>query len=92
MALIASFFLKKKMIDINAQPKIFHRKFLKIMLTGPNDFNLDLFAYNKLLKKGLKEINILVNFKKRKYGLAKGGGSIKGKISLSLKTLKYIFR
>ena len=62
------------------------------MFAGPNDFNLDLFSYNKLLKKGLKEINISVKFKKRKYGLAKGGGSIKGKIDLSLKTLRYIFK
>ena len=51
MALVSSFFLKTKMSDINAQPKIFHRRFLKLMFAGPNDFNLDLFSYNKLLKK-----------------------------------------
>lgn len=92
MALISSFFLKVKMTDINAQPKIFHRRFIKMISNGPNDFNLDLFVYSKLLKVGLNEVNISVYFKKRKYGIAKGGGSILGKISLSLKTLKYIFK
>ena len=91
MSLICSLTLNKKFHDINAQPKIFHKKFLKKILTGPNDFNLDLFTYNILLQNGLLELNIPVNFRKRRYGISKGGGSISGKIKLSLRTLKYIF-
>ncbi len=92
MSFIANFFLKSRMSDINAQPKIFHKKFLKIVFKGPNDFNLDLFVYDKLLKINLKKIGLPVDFKKRNHGISKGGGSILGKFKLSIKTLKYIYK
>lgn len=90
MSLICSVILRTNISDINAQPKIFHKKIIDKILYGPDDFMLDLFTYYLLKKEGYKEENILVFFKERRFGIAKGGGSLKGKIKLSLNTIKYL--
>ena len=43
MGVYCSIFFKKWFYDINAQPKIFHRSFLKKFNNPPLDFSLDLF-------------------------------------------------
>ena len=86
-----NFFLKK-LSDINAQPKIFHKNFLKKIDNPPSDFSLDLYL---LITAKLNNYEILtypVILKKRIAGLAKGGGSFKGKIKLTCRTLKYIYK
>lgn len=82
--------MKKWMYDINAQPKIFHRDFLKNFSKAPLDFSLDLFWVNYFKQKKIKINIISVFFNKRIYGESKGGGSITGKIKLIKRTLAYI--
>lgn len=86
------FYLKKYVSDINAQPKIFHKKLVSKLIDYPNDFLLDLFLIRRALDNNyqIEENEIIMN--KRLYGEAKGGGSFLGKIKLSLRTLKFIFK
>ena len=90
MSLIASVIFLKKINDINAQPKIFPKSFLPYLQNHPNDFSLDLFFLVIAKKHNYKIINHDVTMKKRIYGEAKGGGSLKGKIKLIIRTLIYI--
>ena len=94
MQVIASLALKTYLDDINAQPKIFSRKFYEkfIKNKAPYDFSLDLFVLYKARKNSLKIKEIEVNFAKRMHGEAKGGGSWKTRIKLIKRTFSYIFK
>lgn len=92
MSLISSLLLGVKLRDINAQPKIFHRDFMKNMQYAPNDFSLDLYLLFIASKNKIKINSFPVIFCDREYGIAKGGGSLKGKYKLIKRTLKYILK
>lgn len=76
--------------DINAQPKIFHNSFFKKLDNPPNDFSLDLYLLYYFKSKGIKVETYPVFFNKRRYGEAKGGGSLIGKYKLIKRTFSYI--
>ena len=92
MGFVASAALSAPLVDINAQPKIFHRNLLAEMTDAPWDFSLDLYLLYLAQRKGLKVIEQPVHFGARTYGEAKGGGSLGGKARLTRRTLGYIFR
>lgn len=92
MGIYSSVILKKWMYDINAQPKIFHKSFLKEFENPPLDFSLDLFLIYFFKSKKIEIKTFPVFFNKREYGEAKGGGTLKGKIKLIARTLSYIHR
>ena len=83
---------KKKLNDINGQPKIFSRNLFKKFINPPKDFLLDYFLLNLAVEENYKILNIDVDFHERSYGLPKGGGSLIGKIKLSLKTIYYVIK
>ena len=92
MSMLVSFLFKYKLTDINAQPKIFPKNFLKMLENPPLDFSLDLYF---LLIAKINNYKILENpitVHKRVAGKAKGGGSLLAKIKLTSRTLNYIFR
>ena len=91
MALIASFVLGIKLIDINAQPKVFSRSVLEILKNPPDDFSLDLYLMYQAKIKSVEVIEYPVSFATRRYGQSKGGGSIRGKAKLIMRSLKYIW-
>lgn len=92
MQVLASIVLKTPLEEINAQPKLFSRKFYDLYLKqgAPNDFSLDLYALYHAYRNS-KLISIPVYFNKRIHGEAKGGGSWSGRIKLIKRTLAYIF-
>jgi glycosyltransferase involved in cell wall biosynthesis len=92
MALIASMLFGKKFNEINAQPKIFHRKFTKYLENAPKDFSLDLFFLYICKKKFYQIIEENVVYKKRLHGISKGGDSFFGKIKLTIRIMKYIIQ
>jgi glycosyltransferase involved in cell wall biosynthesis len=91
MSLLASMVLHTRLNDVNAQPKIFHRSFFERMLNPPKDFSLDLYALYLARREGLKVLSQRVYFGKRHAGEAKGGGSLRGKLRLTNRTVRYIF-
>jgi len=94
MQLVASLKLGFILDEINAQPKVFTRKFFKSISSKqfPNDFSLDLFLLLMAKRNGYSIKQFDVFFKTRLYGEPKGGGSFAGKINLIKRTLKYIFK
>lgn len=93
MQLIVFIILKIYITDINAQPKLFSREFYHKYLDkkSPNDFSLDLYLLLVAKKNNFKILDFPVIFSDRTKGLAKGGGSMKTKFKLILRTLKYIW-
>ena len=79
-----------KFNDVNAQPKIFHKKFLKYFKRAPDDLALDLFFLFIAKKNSYKILEYPVYFNKRTGGTAKGGDSLIGKLTLSIRTIKFI--
>ncbi len=92
MSVIASCIFFMKINDINAQPKLFPKSFLNYMKDYPYDFSLDLFFLVIAKFNNYKIINHNVIMKKRIYGEAKGGGTIRGKIKLIKRTILYIIK
>ena len=95
MQLIVFFLLKVRLNDINAQPKVFHRSFYDKFLKdrSPKDFSLDLFALYKAKTNNYEIISFPVQFKKREFGVAKGGGgSLINRWNLVKRTFRYIYR
>ena len=92
MSVISSLLLSIKVDDVNAQPKVFTKKFYNAYIRGqaPLDFSLDLFLLCKAHKAGMTILEVPVVFADRKYGDAKGGGSWRTRIKLIKRTLAYI--
>ena len=87
MQIYCTILLNKKLKDINAQPKLFSRVFYENNFKEPpSDFSLDLF----LLLNARRIETVDVFFHNRKFGVAKGGGSFRGKLKLIARTLAYI--
>ena len=92
MSIFASIIFQNKINDINAQPKLFAKKFRNYLSDYPYDFSLDLYIIIIAKINNYKIINHKVSLNKRLYGQAKGGGSIKGKIKLCIRTIVYLFK
>ena len=90
MSIITSLLTLSIQNDINAQPKIFSKDIYLKLTNPPNDFMLDLYLMIIAKKNKNIVINYPVFFNERKFGIAKGGGSIRGKIKLSILTIKYL--
>lgn len=82
----------KYLDDINAQPKIFNRILIKDLKNSPKDFLLDFYLLFKAKNNKYITKDFGVLYKNRKHGIAKGGGSLIGKINLSIKSIKYILK
>lgn len=93
MQVIASAALGVMLDDVNAQPKLFSRKFYHdyVLNKSPHDFSLDLYVLYQAYKNDLRVLEVPVVFSTRLHGEAKGGGSWKTRIKLIKRTLVYIF-
>jgi glycosyltransferase involved in cell wall biosynthesis len=68
MSTFETIYLGMKLWDINAQPNIFHRKFLEGLENIPKDFSLDLYLLYMAKKRGLDVIRFDVVFPPRIHG------------------------
>ena len=92
MIIVTLMFFRIRLNDINAQPKIFKKNFIKHLSNSPKDFSFDLYFLLKAKREKLKIYEFPVNWSERYAGEAKGGGSIKLKIKLTFRTLKFMFK
>lgn len=90
MTFLTLIFTRYYLVDINAQPKIFPRSIIKNIESFPNDFNIDLALLILAKKNKLKIKHNKLIFHKRNFNEAKGGGSLNGKIKLSIATVKFL--
>ena len=68
MSMVILALLRTLLMDVGAQPKLFHRKFFESLKAFPDDFSLDIFVYLQAKKRGLKVLTIPVTVKKRIHG------------------------
>lgn len=90
MSVYTFLILRLWLFDINAQPKIFHRSFINNFKNPPIDFSLDLYLLYFFKSRKVKILSYPVFFANRQFGEAKGGGTIKGKWRLIIRTISYI--
>ena len=92
MSVLASAVLEMRLIEINAQPKLFHRSFMKHLEDAPRDFSLDLYLLCIAKRNGYRILPIDVLFKDRIHGESSWGGSLSNRIKTIKRTVLYIFK
>ena len=90
LSLFTLLLFRKKINDINAQPKMFNRSFLKLIESPPIDFSYDVYFLLIAAKNNIKINEFPVKWYNRNAGVAKGGGSFKLKIKLTLRTIRFM--
>ena len=92
MSLLSTLLLKVHLSDVNAQPKMFYKNFLKQLPNPPQDFSLDLYLLYQARVNKYQILEYQVNLGKRLYGESKGGGTLMGKLRLIRRTWKYMIK
>lgn len=92
MSFFETIILKKFLYDINAQPNVFHRSFLKFMKNPPGDFSFDLYVYYlaKLNNYNVKKFPVL--FPKRIHGESAWNVGMKQRMKFIKRTINFTFK
>ena len=91
MALFETILLGKPLVDINAQPTVFHRRFFESWVLPPHDFSLDLFAYFRAKTEGLSVRRFDVVFGDRAHGASHWNINWKAKRRFIERTIDFSF-
>lgn len=91
MAVFETFLLGKPLIDINAQPTVFHRSFFESWAAPPHDFSLDLYAYFQAKALGLEVKRFDVVFGERAHGISHWNINWKAKRKFIRRTIDFSF-
>ena len=92
MSVFETLILGTLLYDINAQPNLFHRSFLKKLGEPPKDFSFDLYFYYMAKKLGYKILRFSVFFKQRIHGQSHWNISLKGKWKFIKRTLHFTLK
>lgn len=90
MSLFERLVLGRWMVDINAQPTLFHRRFFETWDDPPHDFALDLYAYHTALRHGCVVERVPVDFGARHTGVGHNE-TLAGKLRLTDRTVRFSF-
>ncbi len=91
-ATISYILLGLKVGEINAQPKVFRRSFLDLVVEPPFDFAFDLYSLYQAQRNGYQFIEIPVLFPPRAHGLSNWAGSVLGRYKTILKMIGYMWQ
>lgn len=91
MTVFESLLFRKKLDDINAQPTIFSRDLLDVVLGGPDDFALDLFAFAKAKELNAKVMRLPVRFGPRYKGQSSWNTSLRSRARFIRRTIRFSF-
>lgn len=94
MSLVEVILFRKKFWDINSQPNLFHRDFLKILInkSTPTDFSFDLYAYYLLRKNNFNLIRFKVYFGPRLFGESSWNTGLLSRYKFIKRTLNFSFK
>lgn len=84
--------LSRWIYEINAQPKLFHRKLLAQLLEPPVDFTFDLYLLLEARRMGWKSASVPVLFPDRKHGVSNWAGSFRSKLRTVLTYIRFMLR
>ncbi|MDI6808609.1 MAG: glycosyltransferase family 2 protein [Candidatus Eisenbacteria bacterium] len=90
METAAAIILGKRLPDINAQPKAFHRDLLGLAVFPPTDLSLDLYFFWLAKSNGFKVQTFDVSFGKREHGTSKWAFSLRSRKRHITRTLKFM--
>jgi len=93
MSFVETILFRKTFWDINSQPNLFHRDFLKILFVdnAPNDFSFDLYAYYLVKKNNYFVKRFDVHFGKRLFGESSWNTGLLARYGFIKRTLKFSF-
>ena len=91
MALIASVILRRKLSEINAQPKLFSKDLVPLLKNAPKDFSLDLYLLCIAQNNNYRIETIEVRFPDRLHGKSKWAFSWSSKWKTIWRSIKYIW-
>ena len=80
MQIAATLALRMVLTDINAQPKLFHRRLLNELIAPPADFNFDVYLMYAAKKLGMRILTIPVVFGPRHHGASNWAYSLRSKL------------
>ncbi len=89
MSLFESVYLGQRLVDINAQPNIFSRRFFDTWEDPPEDFSLDLFALYRAQKAGIPVVRFPVSFPPRVHGSSKWNTGLAAKWKFIKRTIEF---
>lgn len=92
MSVFCSLILNQILWDINAQPTIFTKSFFNTWDNPPDDFSLDLYAYNLARKKNYKIKRFPVTFNKRLFGVSNWNIDLSSKLKFIKRTIRFTFK
>ncbi len=92
MSLFETTYFGKKLWDINAQPNMFHKSFMKKWKNAPNDFSFDLYIYYLALVNKYDVVRFPVYFGKRLHGKSAWNTGLSSKIKFIKRTVKFSFK
>ena len=92
MSLFESIYLRKKLLDINAQPTLFSSVFYEKLKNIPNDFSLDLYFLYTAQINNQKIVRFNVFFTPRLHGESSWNKGIKSKWKFIKRTLLFSFK
>lgn len=89
MSCFETLMLGTLLYDINAQPNLFHKSFLKEIKNPPLDFSFDLYCYYLAKKSGYAMIRFPVLFGKRIHGESHWNRSMKDRWKFIKRTIAF---
>ncbi|MCP3960826.1 MAG: glycosyltransferase [bacterium] len=92
MSFAASVVLMRKLTDVNAQPKVFHRDHLARLTDPPDGIPYDLYVLFRGLRAGLRIVTIPVQFGERAHGESRWAANIFSRYRTILGMIGFVFR
>jgi len=92
MGIFESIYMGTPLMDINAQPNLFHRSFFESWESPPDDFSLDLFAFYMARCKKIAVKRFPVLFTERIHGHSHWNVDWKSKIKFIKRTFDFSFK
>ncbi len=92
MRWFALFILDGRLVDINAQPKVFHRDLLAKLVNPPKDLSFDLYVLYRALQEGWKIETVPVYFGERLHGSSSWSSSFLSRWRTILSAICYMIR
>ncbi|ASF38499.1 glycosyl transferase family 2 [Halobacillus halophilus] len=89
MSIYETILLRTKLVDINAQPNLFHRSFYDSLTDAPKDFSLDLYFLYMAQKKKQKIHRFEVSFPERLHGHSSWNTGLSSKWKFIKRTLSF---
>ena len=89
MSIFETVYLGRKLVDVNAQPNVFSRKFYETWKHPPTDFSLDLYVLFMAQKKKQKIIRFDVVFPKRIHGTSHWNNGLSAKAKFIRRTAEF---